>query len=178
MTQTRCPTALRGSSWSTSKACRSPVIARSTTAPSSGGCSSFGQVCEAVQYAHQHAVIHRDLKPSNIFVTKDGGVRLLDFGIAKQMEGFGAPVDQTRTVLRLMTPAYAAPEQVRGAQVGVQSDVYSLGIILYELLTGNLPFDFSNLTPAEAASVVVSHEAGKPSVVARRKESAVETLWP
>ena len=133
----------------------------------------FRQVCEAVQYAHQHAVIHRDLKPSNIFVTKDGGVRLLDFGIAKQMEGFGAPVDQTRTVLRLMTPAYAAPEQVRGAQVGVQSDVYSLGVILYELLTGILPFDFSNLTPAEAASVVVSHEAGKPSVVARRKGSVV-----
>ncbi len=132
----------------------------------------FRQVCEAVQYAHQHAVIHRDLKPSNILVKKDGGVRLLDFGIAKQLEGLDAAVDQTRTAVRLLTPAYAAPEQIRGDQVGVHTDVYSLGIILYELLTGKLPFDLSNLTPGEAATVVVGHEPGKPSAGARRMVKA------
>jgi serine/threonine-protein kinase len=99
----------------------------------------FHGVCEAVQHAHRHAVIHRDLKPSNVLVKEDGGVRLLDFGIAKQLESLDAPADQTRTGLRLMTPAYAAPEQLRGEPVGIHTDVYSLGVILYELLTGQLP---------------------------------------
>ncbi|HEX6897288.1 MAG TPA: serine/threonine-protein kinase, partial [Bryobacteraceae bacterium] len=94
----------------------------------------FRAVCEAVQYAHGHAVIHRDLKPSNILVKTDGAVRLLDFGIAKQLESLGQDVDQTRTELRLMTPAYAAPEQVRGDRVGIFTDVYALGVLLYELL--------------------------------------------
>jgi serine/threonine-protein kinase len=84
-------------------------------------------VCEAVQYAHQHAVIHRDLKPSNILVKSDGAVRLLDFGIAKQLQDLDSPQDQARTVARLMTPAYAAPEQIRMQQTGVQTGVYSLG---------------------------------------------------
>ena len=114
----------------------------------------FRQVCEAVRYAHAHAVIHCDLKPSNIFVKSDGGVRLLDFGIAKEIETLDTSVNQTRTVMRLMTPAYAAPEQIRGERVGVHTDVYSLGVILYQLLTDKLPFDLSGLTPNEAASVV------------------------
>ncbi len=99
----------------------------------------FRLVCEAVQFAHQHAVIHRDLKPSNILVRSDGSIRLLDFGIAKQIETLDTPVDQTLTGLRLMTPAYAAPEQIRGERVGIQADVYSLGVILYELLAGLAP---------------------------------------
>src|SRR5271170_5857016 len=89
----------------------------------------FRAVCEAVQYAHQHAVIHRDLKPSNILVKPDGTIRLLDFGIAKHLENLETPAsrgeaekDQTMTGLRLMTPAYAAPEQVRGDRVGIHSD--------------------------------------------------------
>ena len=137
----------------------------------------FHGVCEAVQYAHQHAVIHRDLKPSNILVKTDGTVRLLDFGIAKQFESTdgalgGAQVDQTLTGLRLMTPAYAAPEQIRGERVGVQTDVYSLGVILYELLTGRLPFDFWSRTPAEAETMIVEREPERPSVAAKRNRES------
>jgi serine/threonine-protein kinase len=132
-------------------------------------------VCEAVQYAHSHAVIHRDLKPSNILVKNDAGVRLLDFGIAKQMETLDAPVDQTRTGLRLMTPAYAAPEQIRGDAVGVHTDVYSLGVILYELLAGVLPFDFSKRTPGEAEAIILQQNPEKPSVAAQRAGQASDT---
>ncbi|HEY7405753.1 MAG TPA: serine/threonine-protein kinase, partial [Candidatus Angelobacter sp.] len=131
----------------------------------------FRAVCEAVQYAHQHAVIHRDLKPSNILVKNDGSVRLLDFGIAKQIDSLDATVNQTLTGLRLMTPAYAAPEQVRGDRVGIHTDVYSLGVILYELLSGQLPFDLVNLTPGEAATIIAGHEPGKPSAVTRKNRS-------
>jgi serine/threonine-protein kinase len=131
----------------------------------------FRSVCDAVQFAHSHAVIHRDLKPSNIFVKSDGSVRLLDFGIAKQMESLDVPVDQTMTGLRFMTPAYAAPEQVRGDRVGTHTDVYSLGVILYELLTGQLPFDLSNLTPAEAATIITDHEPGRPSTLAKSQSA-------
>jgi serine/threonine protein kinase/Tfp pilus assembly protein PilF len=128
----------------------------------------FRSVCEAVHYAHLRAVIHRDLKPSNILVKADGTVRLLDFGIAKQLETLDTPADQTRTALRLMTPAYAAPEQVRGEQVGIFTDVYALGVILYELLSGHLPFDLSNRTPAEVERTILGKDAEKPSVAARQ----------
>jgi serine/threonine-protein kinase len=127
----------------------------------------FRAVCEAVVYAHQHAVIHRDLKPSNILVKNDGTVRLLDFGIAKHLENLGEAVDQTMTGLRLMTPAYASPEQIRGEQVGIQTDVYSLGVILYELLSGKLPFDLSDHTPAQAEKVLTQQDAERPSVAAQ-----------
>ena len=129
----------------------------------------FRQVCEAVQYAHSNAVIHRDLKPSNILVRSDGTIRLLDFGIAKQIESLEVPAQQTMTGLRMMTPAYAAPEQIRGQRLGVQTDVYSLGVILYELLCDRLPFDLSNLAPAEAETVLLEHEPPKPSAVGRRQ---------
>ena len=128
----------------------------------------FRSVCEAVQHAHGHAVIHRDLKPSNILVKNDGSVRLLDFGISKQLESLDLQVDQTMTGLRMMTPAYASPEQIRGDRVGISTDVYSLGVILYELLAGQLPFDLSGLTPAEAASIIAEHEPGKPSAAVKR----------
>jgi serine/threonine-protein kinase len=131
----------------------------------------FRSVCEAVQHAHAHAVIHRDLKPSNILVKNDGTIRLLDFGIAKQLESLETPVDQTMTGMRLLTPAYAAPEQIRGEQVGVHTDVYSLGVILFELLAGEHPFDLSNLTPGEAATIVVDFDPGKPSSRSRKNEN-------
>ncbi len=126
----------------------------------------FRTVCEAVRYAHQSAVIHRDLKPSNILVKADGSLGLLDFGIAKQIESLDRPVEQTRTALRLMTPAYASPEQIHGERVGVQTDVYSLGVVLYELLAGRLPFDVSTATPATAEKILLHKEPEKPSVAA------------
>ncbi len=137
----------------------------------------FRSVCEAVQYAHSHAVIHRDLKPSNILVKDDGTIRLLDFGIAKQLEALDAPMDQTRTGLRLMTPAYAAPEQVRGERVGIHTDVYSLGVVLYELLASRLPFDLSGCTPAEAATLIVQREPEKPSAVAGSTVQLGRAAW-
>src|SRR5580658_7298829 len=133
----------------------------------------FRDVCEAVLYAHQHAVIHRDLKPSNILVKPDGSVRLLDFGIAKHLENLGESVDQTMTGLRLMTPAYAAPEQIRGEQVGIQSDVYSLGVILYQMLAGRLPFDLANRTPIQAERIVTESAPAKPSAAAAEKIAAL-----
>jgi serine/threonine protein kinase/tetratricopeptide (TPR) repeat protein len=129
----------------------------------------FMAVCEAVEHAHQHAIIHRDLKPSNILVKSDGSVRLLDFGIAKKLDSRAAAVDQTLSGMRLMTPAYAAPEQVRGDPVGVHTDVYSLGVILYELLAGRLPLNLANLTDAEAATAIVVHQPAKPSALAKVK---------
>ncbi|HEV8613771.1 MAG TPA: serine/threonine-protein kinase [Gemmatimonadales bacterium] len=126
----------------------------------------FRAVCEAVQHAHQHLVVHRDLKPTNILVTADGGIKLLDFGIAKQLESVAAQ-DQTRTGLRLMTPAYAAPEQITGSRVGVHTDVYALGVVLYELLTERLPFELSNRTPGEVEAIILGQEPARPSVAAR-----------
>lgn len=129
----------------------------------------FRAVCDAVQHAHLHAVIHRDLKPSNILVTPDGAVKLLDFGIAKQLDDLETSADQTRTGMRLMTPAYAAPEQIGGGRVGTRTDVYALGVTLYELLAGRLPFDLAERTPAEAAAVLLQDEPERPSTAARRE---------
>lgn len=136
----------------------------------------FRSVCEAVLYAHQHAVIHRDLKPSNVLVKSDETLRLLDFGIAKHVASLGeSAAERTMTGLRLMTPAYAAPEQIRGEQVGIQTDVYSLGIILYELLAGRLPFDVSNLTAAQAERVLTEQEAARPSAVAEERPASPQS---
>jgi serine/threonine protein kinase/tetratricopeptide (TPR) repeat protein len=128
----------------------------------------FRSVCEAVQYAHSQAIIHRDLKPSNILVKKDGTVKLLDFGIAKQLESLDEAGDSTRTALRFMTPAYAAPEQLQGGRAGTRSDVYSLGVVLYELLAGRLPFDLSKKTPGETELAIMHGEPEKPSAVAAK----------
>jgi serine/threonine-protein kinase len=126
----------------------------------------FREVCEAVQHAHRHAIIHRDLKPSNILVTADGTVKLLDFGIAKQLESLDG--DLTRTGLRAMTPAYAAPEQVLAGRLGIHTDVYSLGVVLYELIAGRLPFDFTDKTPSDVERAIVEEEPERPSGAARR----------
>jgi len=134
----------------------------------------FRDACEAALHAHRRAVIHRDLKPSNILVTEaDHGrpaVRLLDFGIAKQLEDLGAPADQTQTGLIAMTPAYAAPEQLRGEPVGVHTDVYALGRILYELLTGRPAYDLGGSSPPEAEARIRERETPRPSASARMSD--------
>jgi serine/threonine-protein kinase len=128
----------------------------------------FRQICDAVQYAHSNLVIHRDLKPSNILVRSDGSVKLLDFGISKHLDTLDAAAEQTKTAIRMMTPAYASPEQIRGDAVGTHTDVYSLGIVLYELIVGRLPFDLTNRSPSEAEKIILEREAERPSTAARR----------
>jgi len=130
-------------------------------------------VCEAVQFAHSHAIIHRDLKPSNILVSEAGDVKLLDFGIAKQLNPEESEEHRTVTGLRMMTLAYAAPEQLSGDAVGVYTDVYSLGVLLYELLTGRLPQ--RNLEAIAAGGKPEEVEIERPSAVVRREHPEKRT---
>lgn len=109
----------------------------------------FLKVCDAVAYAHRNLVVHRDIKPGNILVDSDGQPKLLDFGIAKVLDPTSGSGDEaTRTVHRAMTPGYASPEQIRGGVMTTATDVYSLGVLLYKLLTGQMPHHFENLAPA------------------------------
>ncbi|HET9514755.1 MAG TPA: serine/threonine-protein kinase [Gemmatimonadales bacterium] len=138
----------------------------------------FADVCAAVQYAHQNLVVHRDLKPSNILVTDDGQVKLLDFGIAKLLEEEDAveAAPLTRTGLRLMTPEYAAPEQVRGGLITTATDVYALGIVLYELLAGRRPYEVKGRSLSEIERVVCQSEPVRPSTAAARERAGADPL--
>ena len=120
----------------------------------------FLQVCEAVRYAHARLVVHRDLKPSNILVDATGRPRLLDFGIAKLMAGDEAadPELATRTIARLMTPEYAAPEQVSGGVITTATDVWALGVLLHELLTGRRPFVASSAVPGALERAILEDD--------------------
>ncbi len=132
----------------------------------------FQQVCAGVQCAHDHKIVHRDIKPGNILVDAHGRPKLLDFGIAKILdpELSTQSIDPTATVLRLMTPEYASPEQVCGLEVTAESDVYSLGVLLYELLTGHRPYRMKRRSAHEIAQVICDTEPDRPSTAVGRTE--------
>ncbi len=131
----------------------------------------FRQVCEAVSHAHANLIVHRDLKPSNILVTPAGHVRLLDFGIAKLLDVEPLPLEQTRTGVRTFTLHYAAPEQIRGEPVTTMTDVYSLGVVLYELFTGSKPYRLKRQTDAEWEEAILDGEPLRASQAALRSDA-------
>jgi serine/threonine protein kinase len=132
----------------------------------------FLKVCSAVQYAHQRLIIHRDIKPGNILVNAEGVPKLLDFGIAKILESseVADQPEQTISLIRLLTPEYASPEQVKGEPITTASDVFSLGVVLYELLTGHTPYNVATRTPHEISRAICEAEPEKPSTAVRRKQ--------
>jgi serine/threonine-protein kinase len=125
----------------------------------------FRKVCDAVSYAHRSLVIHRDLKPSNILVTADGTPKLLDFGIAKLIEPDRIDAQQTVPSMRMLTPHFASPEQVRGTTVTTAADVYGLGVLLYVLLSGKRPYTIETTRPDEIARIVCEVEPPRPSSI-------------
>ncbi len=132
----------------------------------------FGRVCAAVHHAHQNLVVHRDLKPSNILVTAEGQPKLLDFGIAKVVSAeFSAFTgDPTLPEMRVMTPQYASPEQVRGETISTATDVYALGVILYEIVSGHRPYRLATRVRSEIERVICEVEPERPSTAISRVE--------
>jgi serine/threonine protein kinase/tetratricopeptide (TPR) repeat protein len=133
----------------------------------------FAQVCSAVHYAHERQIIHRDIKPGNILVTPAGIPKLLDFGIAKILDPdlIHESLNPTSTMMRLMTLEYASPEQIRGGEITPSSDVYGLGVLLYELLSGHRPYSFAGCAPHEASQIICEEEPIPPSQAVIKSEN-------
>jgi serine/threonine protein kinase len=134
----------------------------------------FLRICEPIAYAHRNMVIHRDLKPANILVNRFGEPKLLDFGVAKLLDG--NPCMDTAAHMRLFTPEYASPEQVTGLPVTTATDIYSLGSILYELVTGELAHQFTARTPLAIDRAICGAKVARPSRVARNIETGLDSI--
>jgi serine/threonine-protein kinase len=130
----------------------------------------FRSACDAVEYAHRNLIVHRDLKPGNMLVTSDGNLKLLDFGISKLLDDSNGHVETlaTEPANRLMTPQYASPEQIRGESITTVSDVYSLGVVLYELLAGRRPYQLKGRNPKESEQLICETEPAAPSAAVAR----------
>ena len=131
----------------------------------------FESVCAAVHYAHQNLIVHRDLKPNNVLVSADGVPKLVDFGISKLLPNAGgeaAAGPRTVTYARAMTPQYASPEQIRGERITTAADTYSLGVMLYELLSGHRPYQLGDLVGYERERAVCETEPSRPSTIVGR----------
>jgi eukaryotic-like serine/threonine-protein kinase len=155
------------------------VYCQSRALPISDRLKLFRDVCSAVQFAHQRLVVHRDLKPNNILVDTAGQVKLLDFGIAKLVDG--AQLDEHGNAIAMpteanaMTPAYASPEQIKGEAITTSSDVYALGVLLYRLLTGRSPYKSPTTQPLALAKEIVETDPERPSTVVTQPESSRPT---
>jgi eukaryotic-like serine/threonine-protein kinase len=137
----------------------------------------FLKVADVVQYAHQNLVVHRDLKPNNILITENGEPKLLDFGIAKLLS---PELDKFETVTQRgmwnLTPEYASPEQIRGEAITTSSDVYSLGIVLYKILSGQNPYKINSMFPAEINNIITNTEVIKPSEIVFKSKSSADNV--
>ena len=130
----------------------------------------FIEVAEAISFAHSKGIIHRDVKPSNILVSKKGNIKLVDFGIAQPIEKKTKQTQINNHQERLFTPIYAAPEQIKGEPISVETDVYQLGMVLYKLLTGHLPYPINNLARDKVEKLIIQHPPIRPSSSIKRED--------